>query len=64
MKQNGHDRPQVIAQGVSLLNHHWAMVDANAKDKGLISRSASLRVMLDRLAELEARENGVRLREG
>ena len=36
----------VVVKGVSLKPEDWAMIDAHAKDVGLISRSAGLRSIL------------------
>ena len=37
---------RTIVKGVSLRPEDWAMIDAHAKDSGLLSRSAGLRQIL------------------
>ena len=58
MSDNGSP---VVVLNATVRPEHRAMIRQNAKDKGLVSLSASLRDLLDRLIELEARESGVKV---
>ena len=51
----------VVVLNATVRPEQRAMIEQHTKDKGLVSLSAALRLILDEWAQYKARENGVRL---
>ena len=58
MNENGNGR-EVVVLNATVRPEHRAMIHQHAKDNGLISLSAALRLIIDEWAQFKAREAGV-----